>query len=201
MAEGTFHNNDHGTVKFEWLPSDSKYGNRRQDVWTFDPKLGYALTRYELRWKPEWSNDFVTDTTIVTGDFRLVSGVQVPFYVSAKSYFNQAGAEPFLTHAVEIAVDSYKIGELEENDEAFLIEWPDGAIVLDERNGQTYVVKDGPKQLTDEVLQVAFRRGLPDDNDRASSRRRWGVLLIVNSFAAIALLGYFVFNRFSKRAR
>jgi len=201
LNEGTFHETDAGTVTLEWRPSDSKDKNRRKDRWTFDPKRGYALIRYELQWKPEGSDDFVTDTEIINGDFQTVSGVQVPFSVSAKSYFNQAGAEPVLMHSVEIAVDSYRIGEIEESDEAFLIEWPDGAVVLDERNGQTYVVKDGPKQLTDEVIQAAFGRGLPDAQERASSRRTWGMLLIVNCLAAVALLGYYAFHRSSRRAR
>ncbi len=200
-SKGAIRDTDTGMVTLEWLPSNSRYQERRKDLWTFDPKLDYALTRYEIQWKPEGSDEFMADTEIVNGDFRLVSGVQVPFYVSVKSYFNQAGAEPFLTHSVEIAVDTYQIGDVEENDEAFLIEWPDAAVVLDKRNGQTYVVNDGPKQLTDEVLQAAFGRGLPDVEERASSRRTWGFLLIVNCLAAVALLGYYARSRYSIRAQ
>jgi hypothetical protein len=123
-----------------WI-GKSVRNNGLQDVWTFDPALGYAVRSYKII-RPE---GMVIGDFIAT-DFREVNGVQMPFaanYTARTLY--EGKLIPVWTKS--FAVTTYHVDDPSNTKDKYDIAWPEGTILLDERTNLTFTIKSG-KQAT-----------------------------------------------------
>jgi hypothetical protein len=180
---------DDGTLILKQSPAKSN--GRRLDVWTFDPKLGYGLLRYEVFWDKQLSVE------LKNSDFRAVGELRLPFKTNWRGFFNSSGSDPVETRAKELRIKTYKLNDPGNTPNSYLITWPDGAVVLDTRTDNQIVVEGGPTKLDDGTLkQYAKGRSLSEDAG-AARFRFW--MIVGNGVLLIAVLAGFVLHRRYRR--
>lgn len=173
-------------------------------VWTIDPAQGFAAVRYEMYASVTDGKDLQKSYQIDNDDLRAVSGVMLPFHIRYRhfAYLPQHPA-PITTETIELNVASYTLGLLNGTEEEFRITWPDRMPIFDARVNQRFIVKDGPRQLTDDDIAKQYRRGAAAliEEPAKQGARRWRTmaLLLINAVAVLAL-GVLGFRRY-RRAR
>lgn len=162
--------------------------------WTVDPARGCAIVEYErMYWydtkgseRPSDVESWRTDIRVENDDFRVVDGLVVPFKSHVEQYFTSDEGVVTGVTVVDLEVVSYRIGDVNQDEEEFLIKWPAGAVVKDTRTERVHQVLQGGVQLTDKFLSSSVLGTelvqRPDDTRAV----RW--LLWINIFVGSAVV-------------
>ncbi len=100
------------------------------DEWTFERKLGYALTSYRKRFPP----DFHTSIEITAGNFKSVDTLMLPFSIISRTLFWE-NDKPEVVMEIRIEAHEYKLNDPNNVPERYHIKWPANSFVFDERTG------------------------------------------------------------------
>ncbi len=168
-------------------PRESTPGRFALHRWTFDLALGFAMTEYERLWRKGVELEWNTDIHVVNSGFRSVEGWMLPYSIDASLYHNPAVGSSVVTRRTTIDVDSYTLFAVEDSDEAFMVSWPQGATVHDQRNGHSYLIPDDETVLTDEYIARVFFPPPP----AAGGLIRWEWLVLLNLLGLISIAMYF----------
>ena len=123
----------------------------RTDEWTFDRRLGYALTSYRRLFPPENLPNF----EVTAEKFKNVNGLMLPFLVVSRMHYRENGQSQ-VTDEVRIEVHEYRLNDANNVPERYHIKWPDNTILFDERSGVISEFENGVVRLRDWVYKDAL---------------------------------------------
>jgi hypothetical protein len=167
-------------------------GQQRDIVWTFDPKLGHALIRQEVFWEGQLAR------RVQNSDFRRVEQLLLPYRIKWQ-YFqtgDHSQARESRTKALDVL--SYKVDVVPAS-ESFLITYPEGAVVLDARTKQQFVIRGKATRLDDDTLQRMYAAGAASLERTSGPWLSW--LLAVNVLVVGVIVGVAMYRRLGQRKR
>jgi hypothetical protein len=144
----TFTKDPDGTVTCKRVIGE-RQGGERLDAWRFDPRLNYALIKYEVLRRKEGKAEFRLYFEIDNSDFRMEdkSGLTVPYAIAAREFYPAEGEEnPLVTRAAKLKIGTYSVGQLKGVDDEFSIRRPGNGGALDSIDGTILVARNGPEQ-------------------------------------------------------
>jgi hypothetical protein len=125
--------------------------------WTFDPQQGYALTSYKVRTPPPRKVGF----EVLNSKFENVEGLMLPKRVEKRHYYEEDG-ETKVSQTTVLTVREYQLGDPNNTDAKYRIQWPEGTHVLDARLGVRYRAGKGGKLSERETHRDEVIRDFPN---------------------------------------
>ena len=125
-----------------------------QHEWTYDPTNGYALRSYKVK-----SPDGQLMVDMNGDDFRRFGDVMLPMKITRRDLSvpkNGAKEGPLLRHW-DIQVTDYVVPDPANTPNRFLMMWPKGVQVLDQRQDLILPAKHVEHQWTDDAIKLEGR--------------------------------------------
>ena len=140
--------------------------------WTVDPAHAYRLVRYDQIQKDPSNNipDYAS-AELENLTFETINGIDLPKKIQRRRYagFQSIRYSPYQS---EVDVISYSIGDASNTEESMLIEWPEGASIIDYRTGAQFRRIDHAQVLTDEMLAEAAKKAAESNAKLAAEAQR-----------------------------
>jgi len=126
--------------------------HRTQHFWTFDPTLGYALRMYEVA-VPDGR---VYDRTECS-DFRQFGGLMLPMKIVRTGTYMEKG-QTHTAKTILLTVASYVVPDTKNVAANFLIIWPKGSLILENRAKLQLSAVDKDRTFDDAAIAAEVRR-------------------------------------------
>lgn len=124
-------------------------------TWTFQPANGWTLLSYRK------TQGGFRRFELINSQFQEASGLILPLRMEAKRFAPVDGMHERLTEETSATIESVKVNDPENTVQSFVLTWPRGSRILDDRSSKEFEVTSGDRVVTDEDLAELMRSTSP----------------------------------------
>lgn len=124
-------------------------------TWTFQPANGWALISYRK------TQGGFRRFELINSQFQEASGLILPRKMEAKRFALVDGIHERLTEETSVTIESVEVNHPENTVQSFVLTWPKGSRILDNRSSKEFEVTSGDRVVTDTDLAELMRSTSP----------------------------------------